>query len=181
MRGFPEALQFTLRWEGGFVDHPRDRGGPTNQGITQNTYDVWRSDQGLPFLHVRYLTERDRDTIYRTRYWLPAKCHELPWPIAALHFDAAVNHGLGRPRSHPRGSKTGANHLLQRAVGADPDGIIGPKTLAAVRAADPMLLARDMLLERLDYFRAIVESRKDQVVFLEGWLARGLALREFTR
>jgi len=178
VRGFEDALPIVLAHEGGFVDHPMDRGGPTNCGITQATYDTWREDRGQPTRSVRELETDERAAIYLARYWLPANCQEMPWPISLLHFDAAVNHGLGRPRSHPRGSKTGANHLLQRALGVDDDGIIGPLTLAAVRRTDPALLARDMILERLDFYRAIVAARPDQLVFLVGWLARGLGLRK---
>jgi lysozyme family protein len=43
---FEAALPFVLRWEGGFVDHPNDPGGRTNQGVTQKVYDDWRRRQG---------------------------------------------------------------------------------------------------------------------------------------
>ncbi len=32
---FEKALQFTLKWEGGYVDDPADPGGETNYGITE--------------------------------------------------------------------------------------------------------------------------------------------------
>ena len=42
---FVAALPFVLRWEGGFVNHPKDPGGATNKGITQAVYDNWRRSQ----------------------------------------------------------------------------------------------------------------------------------------
>ena len=43
---FRAALPFVLRWEGGFVHHPDDPGGATNQGVTQRVYDAWRAAEG---------------------------------------------------------------------------------------------------------------------------------------
>jgi lysozyme family protein len=47
----------------------------------------------------------------------------MPWPVSLVHFDACVNMGV-----------TQAARFLQRSVGAEPDGRIGPKTLEALRA-----------------------------------------------
>src|SRR5690606_37442920 len=63
-------------------------------------------------------------SIYLQRYWEPSRAGDLPPALALMHFDAAVNHGLG-----------GAARLLQAAVGAAVDGEIGPLTPAAARAA----------------------------------------------
>lgn len=88
------SLAFTLRWEGGKVDDPHDRGGRTNRGITQRTYDGWRADQGLPKRDVYDLEEDELQAIYRNLYWWPAK--DLPWPLCLVVFDTAVLFGAGR-------------------------------------------------------------------------------------
>lgn len=94
---FRTALSFTLKWEGGFVNHPKDPGGATNYGITQATYDSWRKRQGLPPKPVREITLEEAEAIYRTRYWdsLPARYAEKDLPLALALFDYAVNGGLG--------------------------------------------------------------------------------------
>ena len=73
MSDFERALEFTLRWEGGKVDDPHDHGGRTNRGITQRTYDGWRSDHDLPARDVYLLEEDELQDIYRTLYWWVAK------------------------------------------------------------------------------------------------------------
>ncbi len=68
----------------------------------------------------------DRQTvrdIYFINYWKAAGCSELPQALALMHFDAAVNHGVGA-----------AIRFLQQAVGAGVDGEIGPDTRAAIEA-----------------------------------------------
>lgn len=165
MSGFPEALPFTLRWEGGYVDHPADPGGATNRGVTQATYDAWRKAGGLATRSVRLIEDDEVGAIYRDRYWSEAGCDALPWPMSLAHFDAAVNHG---PRNAVR--------ILQRALGVKVDGKIGPVTVAAARSAGP-LMVRLMLCERRSFYHEIVVQRPTLRVFLDGWLNRLSALR----
>ena len=119
------ALAFTLRWEGGYVNHPNDRGGPTNKGVIQRVYDDWRRRQGQPPRDVRAIEDAEVHTIYETQYWVPPRCPLLGEPLDMVHFDTAVNMGAGR-----------AVRFLQAAVGAAVDGAFGDNTLRAVRAAD---------------------------------------------
>lgn len=93
--GFPAALARALRYEGGFVDHPDDPGGPTNKGITQRTYDAYRRRLGLATRTVRLIEDPEVEAIYYRDYWIPAGCAERPPALAAALFDAAVHHGLG--------------------------------------------------------------------------------------
>src|SRR6201986_252592 len=70
-QSFTASLPFILRWEGGFVDDPDDRGGRTNKGVTQNVYHAWRADQGLPQQDVQQINDQEVAAIYYQRYWLP--------------------------------------------------------------------------------------------------------------
>jgi lysozyme family protein len=63
---------------------------------------------------------------------------------------------------------------LQRAAGAKDDGIIGPKTLAAVRAADPEQLVRRMLAQRLRFMTGL----PNWPAFGRGWARRIADLME---
>ena len=93
---FKTALQFVLKWEGGYVNNNNDKGGATNYGITQNTYNNWLSAQGLPYKDVQYITKEEVEKIYYKNYWLKADCDKMSAKFALLAFDTAVNMGVSR-------------------------------------------------------------------------------------
>ena len=166
MSGFVQALPVVFRFEGGYVDHPNDPGGATNKGITQAVYDAYRREQGKATAPVRGITDDEVEAIYFAKYWTVCKADALPWPASLCHFDAAVNHG-----TH------GAARILQRAVGVNADGQIGPQTLAAVGSMDTATLVTRMLWERLAYYETIMLRNAKLRVFALGWLSRANALR----
>lgn len=90
------CLPHILKMEGGYVNHPADPGGATNFGITQRTYDRWRKRHVLPVQDVRRIAQEEVRSIYRTDYWQAADCGALAPHMDLVHFDAAVNHGVGR-------------------------------------------------------------------------------------
>lgn len=126
--GFKAAHKFVARWEGGFVDDRFDPGGATKWGITIRTLIAkgldLNNDGAVDRRDILDMTPEQALEIYRTDYWIAAACPRLPAALALVHYDCAVNQGVGR-----------AARILQRAVGAKPDGLIGPATLAAVDRA----------------------------------------------
>jgi len=95
---FEEAMSWLGPIEGGVSNHKADKGGLTKWGVTQGTYDGWRRKRGLPELTVIGMTRYEKEQIYLEEYWQAAGCDDLPWPLALVHFDAAVNHGPARAR-----------------------------------------------------------------------------------
>lgn len=93
---FPLALQTTLKWEGGYVDDPKDPGGATYQGITQVTYDAWRKSKGAPTRHVILMIPEERDAIYHQRYWDTINADGLAAGVDVIGFDISVNSGPSR-------------------------------------------------------------------------------------
>lgn len=136
---FAEALQKLLVHEGGFVDHPDDPGGMTNLGVTKKVWEEW---VGHPVdeKQMRALTPVTVAPLYRAKYWDKIKGDDLPTGVDYAVFDAAVNSGPGR-----------AAKWLQSCVGVEPDGGIGPKTLAAVTAVDASELVEDYNKRRLSF------------------------------
>jgi len=132
---FDQAFDILLKHEGGFSDHAADPGGKTRFGITEAVAREvgYRGD-------MRELPLDLAKRIYKDRYWDAVRAEELPEAIRYAVFDAAVNSGPSQ-----------AIRWLQRAVGVRDDGVIGPQTIAAVRAADPQALLRRMLSARLRF------------------------------
>jgi lysozyme family protein len=136
---FPKALAAVLVHEGGYVNNPKDPGGMTNLGCTKA---VWEEHCGHPVNEkvMRALTPDDVAPLYKRKYWDKVQGDELPNGVDYVVFDAAINSGPGR-----------AAKWLQSCVGVEPDGGIGPKTLAAVRAFDPQQLVKDYAKRRLSF------------------------------
>ena len=155
---FDQAFDILLKHEGGFSDHPADRGGKTRYGITEAVAREvgYRGD-------MRELPLDLAKRIYKDRYWDAVRADELPEAVRYAVFDAAVNSG---PRQ--------AIRWLQRAVGVRDDGIIGPQTLAAVRAANPERLLRRFLSQRLRFMAGL----PSWPAFGRGWARRIADLME---
>jgi lysozyme family protein len=159
---FHECVQIVLKHEGGFVDHAADPGGATNHGISlryartlgsmldlDRDGDVDRND-------ILLVTPAKAAMVYRDWFWRDVKGDDLPAGVDLVTFDFAVNSGAGR-----------AIGALQRAVGAQADGFIGPATLAAVQMARPQAKAVIGAIcdERLTFLRGL----RTWPTFGRGW------------
>ncbi len=140
---FAAGLAFVRMAEGGLANRlpGDDPGRLTNLGITQGTLATYRvmypADLDMP-TSVRGLLPDQAERIFRKLYWEPCRCAELPPPIALVVFNAAVQSG-----------PTQAARWLQDALDIGEDGIIGPVTIAAARAADPARVVEDALANQL--------------------------------
>jgi lysozyme family protein len=142
--------------EGGFVNHPDDPGGMTNLGVTKAVWEAWVRHP-VDEKAMRALTVADVAPLYKRKYWDAAKCDELPEGVDYIVFDTAVNSGPGR-----------AIKFLQGCVGVDMDGALGPKTLAAVRAASAKQIIEDYAKRRLSFLRDL----PNWDTFSRGWVRR---------
>lgn len=115
---FDQAFERLIGHEGGYVNHPQDPGGETNFGITKRSY---------PGEDIRGMTLERAKAIYLRDFWQAAGCDYVPEAARFDLFDMAVNSGV-KP----------ATMAMQRAVGATPDGVIGPKTLMLLDNTDPL-------------------------------------------
>jgi lysozyme family protein len=156
IQNFDKALKAVLVHEGGYVFNPKDPGGETNLGCTKA---VWEEHCGHPVdtKTMKALTPADVGPLYKNKYWDKIKGDDLPSGVDYCVFDAAINSGSGR-----------AAKWLQACVGVEPDGGIGPKTLAAVQAFNPEQLIKDYSKRRLSF----LSDLSTWETFGRGWAKR---------
>lgn len=148
--------------EGGFVNDPDDRGGATNYGITMQTLKEWRGGGTVTEHDVKDLSIDEARNIYYYLYVKRYKLDELPDELAEIVFDSVINHG-------PRGGI----RILQRAVGAKDDGVIGQETVEKAKINIDKVYLR-VIGERLKYYASIIKNQPSQVKFMAGWINRVL-------
>lgn len=145
---YDEAFKILIGHEGGYVNNPNDPGGETKYGISKRSY---------PNVDIRNLTLDQAKAIYKRDFWDAVKADQLPAKLRFHIFDAAVNSGVGA-----------AVKWLQGAVGVVQDGKLGPVTLNACVQQDPVALAINFNLTRLN----AMTDMKGWVSFSRGWTKR---------
>lgn len=149
---FDEAFHKLLGHEGGYVNHPDDPGGETNWGITIKV----ARDNGY-FGAMKDLPVDTAKLIYKRMYWDAVRADEMPSVVRYALFDAAVNSGVAQ-----------ATRWLQRAVGVNADGRIGPMTMNAIDAHEPYVVFSKMVAQRLDFMTRL----NNWGSFSRGWARR---------
>ena len=160
MSNFDLCFDRVIGHEGGYQNDKKDRGNWTSGQIGKG--ELKGTKYGLaamtyPDIDIKSLTVSQAKAIYYEDWWVALSMDKLSKAIAYQMFDAAINHGASR-----------ANKFLQAAAGSKPDGIIGPKTIAAVKAADQNDLLLRFLAERLQFFTGI----KTFDTYGRGWSRR---------
>ncbi len=164
MADFESCINWVLRLEdstlSGKIIDLHDGGGLTRFGITQHSNQnveptFWTT---MPFAEALDLAKRR----YRAIYWNVMKGDFINFEeVAAVLLSFVVNDGASR-----------AIKEIQEAVGVSDDGNFGPQTLAAVNAAEPVQLARDLRDNQISFYRRIVEYNPADERFLKGWINR---------
>jgi len=161
-KNYDKCLTMLLKHEGGYVNDPNDPGGRTNLGVTQKVYENW-VERDVTEQEMRDLTVEDVASIYKNEYWDRGKCDDLPSGVDWCIFDWGVNSGMSRSAK-----------ALQRIVGVEADGGIGPMTLQAVNDFDPLEIITKMHLSRQHFY----ESLDNFVNFGRGWTRRNNETKE---
>lgn len=150
--------------EGGYINHPNDRGGPTNWGITQNTLTRW-SGSNATADDVKNLSKDVAAKIYKAFYFDGLEDITDAKTLEFL-FDYSVNAGNGA-----------AIKAVQNAIGTKADGQWGPNSAKALAAyGDQSKLYWPCICYRFDHFMRIMANDPSQTVFSNGWANR---MKEF--
>ena len=118
---FAETMKLMLNLEGGKTDEKSDRGGRTNFGITQRTYNDWLKQNKLKSSDVFKISKERALKIYRKQFWGVIKGDQLPHNVAKAIMSMALTDG---PQDSVR--------FIQRLLNIEQTGFMGPKTLAAI-------------------------------------------------
>jgi len=152
MSVFDNIFERLMKHEGGYVNHPSDPGGETMWGVTKRVaraHGYYGSMRSLPKSLAKDITEKS--------YYKAVKGDQLDRLIAWQLTDAAYNHGTRR-----------AVKFLQAAVGASQDGLIGPRTLAAVNKMDKNDVVFLFNAERIEFYTRL----RTWQTFGRGWARR---------
>lgn len=183
MANIDKLIPFILKWEGGFVNDPTDRGGATNKGVTLATYEAYCKRKGYPrptVERLKNIPDAHWREIVKTMFWDKWKADDIhSQKVANILVDwvwGSGIHGIKKP---------------QALLGVKVDGIVGDKTLSAVNFADPEELFDVIYQERVKFLNAIVSNsvaayekkigrkatdaellKYTQKRFIKGWLNR---------
>lgn len=155
IENFNKSFALLMKSEGGFVQDPHDSGGATNLGVTIATWKAY-VNRPVSVQEIKDLTPVMVKPLYKQNYWNPAGCDILPSGVDYVVFDFAVNAGVKR-----------AIKCLQKAVGADADGVLGSITQALIRQSNPMDVVEHFTEEKIAFYKSL-----NNPYFEKGWLAR---------
>ena len=172
-----DLIDGLIEREGGYVNHPSDRGGPTCFGITEAVARA-HGYRGA----MRELPRNEAAAIYRRLYWSRPRFDEVAKRsprVAAELFDTGANMGPSVAATFLQRALTALNRNGKDYPDLVPDGRIGERTLAALDAffasrgkagAETVLLRALEALQGERYLR-LAERRPANEAFLYGWLA----------
>ena len=160
MANFKEYAKKLIEIEGGYVDHPNDAGGITMQGVTLTTFRQYCGEDKT-VADLRDMSYGTWCDIMKDLYWDKCLGDEIEnQAVAEITVDWCVNSGTQGLRK------------VQEIAGAKPDGIAGPKTLAAINGADQKELFDRIMSARNQFYVNIVKKNPSQRVFMNGWMNR---------
>ena len=163
MAKYTKLIQKVLKWEGGYAGNI-DGMTCTMKGVTLATYRKFFGSNKT-CKDLKEITQAEWDLIFKEGYWDKWRADEINnQSIADLLVDwtwASGRYGIILP---------------QRVLGVKDDGVVGPKTIAAINNyPNQKGLFWKLWIRRKRHFENIAKNGKEK--FLKGWLHR---LEDFT-
>jgi lysozyme family protein len=158
MAVYTKIIKKILKWEGGYAGNI-DGATCTMKGVTLATYRRFFGKEKT-CKDLKEITQAEWDYIFKKGFWDRWKADDIEnQSIAELLVDWCWTSGVW-------GIK-----FPQRVLGVNDDGIVGPKTLAAINDyEDQEELFNKLWNRRKKHFQDIAKGGKAK--FLGGWLNR---------
>ena len=175
--GVEALIDALIEREGGYVNHPADKGGPTRFGITEAVARAHGHGGAMA-----QLPRADAEAIYRRLYWTRPRFDEVARRaprVAAELFDTGANMGPAVAATFLQRALTALNRCGKDYPDLMPDGRVGPVTLAALdafldargRSGGETVLMRALEALQGERYLRLAERRPANEAFLYGWLA----------
>lgn len=168
---YRKFVPFVLRWEGGEVNNPNDRGGHTNKGITRKTFNNLSKrvlNKAPTTANFKALTKEDAMKFIR-HFWMIATRNNSILSQAVAEAITSWFWGSGR-----YGIKQWQRMLRDKFGKKDisVDGGVGPQTIAYTNSIPEKQLLKVAIAYREETFRSLARRDPRQLEFLNGWLNR---------
>lgn len=171
-----QIIEKVIEIEGGYSNHPADRGGPTRWGVTE----VAARKHGYTG-DMRHFPKSEAATIYKRRYWHRPrfdKIGDLAPRLAAELFDTGINMGPAIAAGFLQRALNALNRNGSDFKDISTDRKIGGQTIDALSrflnkrgtSGESVLLKAVEALQGERYIR-LAEKRPANEAFLYGWLA----------
>jgi lysozyme family protein len=167
--------------EGGYTNHPADKGGPTRWGVTEAVARAhgWQGE-------MRSFPREEAVSIYRKLYWQRPgfdRISSLAPQIAAEMFDTGINMGPATAIGFLKRALNALNRDAADYGDIDTAPVIDDATIAALTGflAKRGTGGEGVLLKALEALQGernvrLAETRPANEAFLFGWLSRRVAL-----
>lgn len=178
---FEKALFRLIGIEGDVANHPFDRGGETRYGVTKRLARAYGYDGSMDEMPFSLASE-----IYQLEFWEPLRCFEIAKnggdALAFEIFEAAVNVGTRRSARWLQRALCLLNRRGEDYADISQDGVIGRKTLGALRALiavrggqGTLVLSRIHNAFQAMHYVNLAEADYTQEAFMYGWVSKRVA------
>ena len=157
---FNKIMKYVLLFEGGYSDIINDPGGSTNHGITQETYDIYRTRKHLKIRSVKNITMDEVYDCYYNKFYLSTGCDTLPSATSFVNMDVAVNSGIGKARI-----------FLATILSENPD------LASNLDSCDKEIAIKYIEFRMKERYNFVARNEKKRK-FLKGWLNRDKQVRD---
>lgn len=160
MANFDLYAPALLSWEGGFAIVEGDTGGPTNLGVTIETFRLYINKYAT-IDDLRNMTDAQWRRIAKGEFWDKIGGDDITnQSVAELIMDWCYHSGLGTIKK------------IQGIVGTKTDGVVGPKTIAAINGWNQKRLHFTIKAARAEHMATIIKRQSFKLKFYDGWIRR---------